>query len=127
VGLVSTTLRLLRPWGSGLIGVTTQVPLGCTVDVAMVLLVGSLMAMVLPGVPVPLMVGVVSLVSWLPLAPLSLMGSRMSAGAAGAVDAMAAALMLKLARLLMSGESPRPPSASARFAARWWLLPDLPP
>ena len=44
---------------------------------------GFLMVMVLPGTPVPLSVGVLSLVVLSPLTPESLMGSSMPVGATG--------------------------------------------
>ena len=46
------------------------------------------MVMVLPGVPVPLSVGVLSLVVLSPLVPLSLVGSSTPVGAAGAEATM---------------------------------------
>ena len=111
-GLVCVTLRLLVPRGSGLVGVAVQVPLDATRAVAMVLPAASLMAMVLPGVPVPLKVGVVSVVVLSPWVPLSLMAFRIAPGAVGAT---AAALMLKLARLLRSAPSLlRLPAASVK-------------
>ena len=89
VGLVSMTLRLFRPWGSGLAGVAVQVPLAATRAVAMVLPAASLMAMVLPGVPVPDSVGVLSVVVLSPWVPLSLMAFRIAPGAAGATGTTA--------------------------------------
>ena len=50
------------PSESGVVGVNVHVPSGCTVAVPRGVL-PSLMVMVLPGSPVPLIVGVVSLVS----------------------------------------------------------------
>ena len=115
-GLVCTTLRLLVPRGSAVVGVAAQVPSGATVAVAMTLPAGSLTEMVLPGTPVPLSVGVVSVVVLSPWVPLSLVGSRMAAGAAGA-GATGVALMLKEAMLLLSPPSLfRLPAASLNLS-----------
>ena len=84
-GSVAVTLRLLTPCGSGLTGVAFQLPLTSTTAEAITLPLGSLMVMVSPTVPVPLKVGVLSLVVLSPCTPVSLLGSSKAVGAAGAL------------------------------------------
>ena len=60
-GSVAFTLMVLLPSGSGWVGVAVQVPSGLTV-VVMLSPVGVVMVMVSPALPVPLIVGVLSLV-----------------------------------------------------------------
>src|SRR5574343_858330 len=73
-GSVAVTGKVAAPSGSGWVGVTLHVPSGLTV-VVNTSPVGLVTVMVLPGSPVPLRVGVLSLVMPSPLAPLSLLGS----------------------------------------------------
>src|SRR5580765_6432090 len=61
-GSVWVAVSVVSPCGSGVVGVTDQVPPAPTVVVPMVAPVPSLTVTVAPGSPVPLMVGVVSLV-----------------------------------------------------------------
>ena len=84
-GSVAVMARLFRPSGSGVVGVTLHEPLGATVAVPITLPCGSLMVMVSPGVPVPLRVGVVSVVILSPLMPVSVLGSSTPVGADGPV------------------------------------------
>ena len=76
--------KLFTPSGNAAVGVADQVPSGCTVAVAITLPCESLTSIVSPGVPVPLNVGVLSLVIPSPLTPLSLVGASTAAGALGA-------------------------------------------
>ena len=82
---VAVTLRAFRPLGSAVVGVALQLPSPSTTAVAMTLPLASLMVMVASGSPVPLRVGVLSLVVLSPRVPVSLLGSSTAAGAAGAV------------------------------------------
>ena len=86
-GLVSTTLRLLVPSGRGVVGVRLQEPLGPTTAVPITLPEGSVIWMVLPGVPVPLMTGLFWLVIRSVAEPLLLPGSMAAVGAKGATGA----------------------------------------
>ena len=85
-GSVAVTLMLFRPSSSGLVGVTLQTPL--TTVTVLTSPPGKVTVMVSPLVPVPLMVGVASLVMPSSLVLLSLAGSSTAAGAAGALVSM---------------------------------------
>jgi len=61
-GSVAVMLSVVAPFGKALVGVALQLPLLSTTAVAMVLPLASLMVIVSPAMPVPLRVGVVSLV-----------------------------------------------------------------
>ena len=87
-GLVSVTLRLLVPSGNAVVGVMLQLPSAATTAVPMTLPAGSLMVTVSPAVPVPLSVGVLSLVVLSSSLPLSLVGSSLAVGAPGATAAL---------------------------------------
>ena len=87
-GSVAVMSRLFRPSASGLVGVALQLLLASTTAVAMTLPAASCTVMVSPGAPVPLRVGVVSLVLLSPWVPLSLTPSSAAAGAVGAVVSM---------------------------------------
>src|SRR5574343_62958 len=76
-GSVAVTGKLAAPSGSGCVGVTLQVPSGLTV-VVITSPMGLATVMVLPGSPVPLRVGVLSLVRPSPWVPLSLAGSSLA-------------------------------------------------
>ena len=86
-GSVAVTLRLFTPSGNVDV-VALHCPLASTTAVAMTLPAASLMVMVSPGMPVPLMVGVLSLVLPSPTVPVSLLLASAADGAAGAVVSM---------------------------------------
>ena len=86
-GSVAVTLRALRPSASVDV-LVLQLPLASTTAVPTVVPAAFWMVMVSPGVPVPLSVGVVSLVLLSPRLPVSLLLSKAAAGAAGAVVSM---------------------------------------
>ena len=114
-GVISVMARLLLPWGSGVVGVMLQLPLGATMAVPITLPCGSVILMVSPGVPTPVMVGVVSMVTLSVSEPLLLEGARVPEGAAGA--GKTAALTLKLRALLRSEPSLlRLPAASENLS-----------
>ena len=79
---------MFTPCGKAAVGVAVQLPLPSTTAVAITLPLASLMVMVASGSPVPLRVGVVSLVLLSPSVPLSLVAFRMAVGAAGASESM---------------------------------------
>ena len=81
-GSVAVTWTYWRPSPSGVTGVTLQVPSAATVAV-LSSPPGNVTVMVSPATPVPLMVGVVSLVVPSPLVPVSLASASTAAGAAG--------------------------------------------
>ena len=83
-GSVAVTARLFRPSGSAVVGVMAHLPAASTTAVPSTVPSGALRVMVSPGVPVPSMVGVLSLVTLSPRVPLSLAGARLATGAAGA-------------------------------------------
>jgi len=85
---VAVTARLFTPCGKAVVGVALQVPSAATVAVAMTAPLASLTVMVALGSPVPLKVGVVSLVLLSPCVPLSLVEASAATGAAGAVVSM---------------------------------------
>ncbi len=84
-GSVAVMTRLLRPSGSGVLGVMLHLPAASTTAVPITLPRGSLMVMVSPGVPVPIRLGVLSLVVLSPLTPESVRGSSSPVGADGPV------------------------------------------
>ena len=76
---VEVTLRFCKPAASGVAGVMLQLPSAATVAVPMTVVPSAASSlMVSPGVPVPLRVGVVSLVMLSPCVPLSLAGARLA-------------------------------------------------
>ena len=87
-GSVAVTLRAFRPSGSALVGVADQLPLALTTAVATTLPAASLTVMVSPATPVPLSVGVLSLVRLSPRVPVSLTVASAAVGAAGALVSM---------------------------------------
>ena len=82
VGLLATIVTTVLPLGNGVVGVTCQVPSGLTTSVSL-LPSGSVTVMVSPGVPVPLIAGVVSAVISSPTMPVSEPGSSLPVGLPG--------------------------------------------
>jgi hypothetical protein len=83
-GSVAVTLTLLTPSIKAVVGVTIQLPSAATTAV-LTSPPGKETLMVSPGVPVPLMVGVLSAVMLSPTVPVSLAKASAAAGAAGGV------------------------------------------
>src|SRR5574343_657820 len=86
-GSVAVTGKLAVPSASGCVGVTLQVPSGLTV-VVRVSPTAVVTVMVLPGSPVPLRVGVLSLVMPSPFVPLSLLGSSWAVSVGAVVSTL---------------------------------------
>ena len=83
---VLVVVKLCGPSAMGVVGVMLQLPLASTTALPITLPFSSYSLMVLPGVPpLPLKVGVLSLVRPSPWAPESLAGSRPKLGALGLV------------------------------------------
>ena len=83
-GSVAVTEMAFAPCGNAVVGVTLHVPAVATVVVRIVP-PGRVTRIVSPAVPVPEIVGVVSLVRLSPAVPLSELASSRATGAAGAV------------------------------------------
>ena len=79
-GLVATTVIVLTPSLSGVVGVTCQLPSGLVMVTVLTSPPGKVTVTVSPGVPKPWMLGVLSRVTKSPSGPVSDAGSRAATG-----------------------------------------------
>ena len=87
---VSTTWATpVVPSGIGCVGVTLQLPCGSTIVVSFSPVPGIVTSILAPGSPVPIIVGVLSLVMLSPLTPLSELGSSCAVKSGTVVSTLA--------------------------------------